>query len=41
MKVVGSKPERNLSEKVIYWKLILILDIGISDIDLVRYRNGS
>jgi hypothetical protein len=45
MKVVNSKPVR----KIMYQVYLLgsigndlsILDIGISDIDLVRYRNGS
>jgi hypothetical protein len=45
MKVVGSKPERKLIWKInllgTLGNVLLILDIGISDIDLVRYRNGS
>jgi hypothetical protein len=45
MKVVSSKPVRRMMCQLNLLgstgKYFLILDIGISDIDLVRYRNGS
>jgi hypothetical protein len=45
MKDVGLKPERKMVCQIILLGSLRndlsILDIGISDIDLVRYRNGS
>jgi hypothetical protein len=45
MKVVGTKPERKMMcQNTLLGTLgddLSILDIGIYDIDLVRYRKGS
>ncbi len=45
IKIVGLKPVRKImSHRILirsYMNKLSILDIGISDIDLVRYRNGS
>ncbi len=45
MKVVGSKPERKFTSLIILLRSLgndlSILDIGISNIDLVGHRNGS